>query len=78
MKNFNFSFRAKDAQCCGYVGSRTVCRVLEAAQEARIDVLRHACEKRRVHARKAGHESGIHREWQWFTIRHAVLVQDVS
>jgi imidazolonepropionase-like amidohydrolase len=65
---------AKDAQCCGDVWARADSRILEAAQEAGIDVLHHACEERRVEARKAGHEPGVHREWRGFPIRYAVLV----
>jgi hypothetical protein len=66
--------RAKDAQCCGDVWARTNGRILEAAQEAGVDVLRHAYEEWRVNARNAGHEAGIHREWRGFAVRHAVFV----
>jgi hypothetical protein len=73
-----FLSTAKDAQCYGNVWARTNGRVDEAAQEAGIYVLRHACDERRVHARKAGHEAGIHREWRGFAVRHAVIVKDVT
>jgi hypothetical protein len=66
--------RAKDAQGCGDLWARTNGCILEAAQEAGLDVLRDACEGWRVDARKAGNEAGIHREWRGFAIRNAVFV----
>jgi hypothetical protein len=54
--------------------ARTNGCILEAAQEAGIDVLRHACEVWRVDACKAGNEAWIYGEWRGFAVRHDMLV----
>jgi hypothetical protein len=69
---------AKDAQGCGDVWARTNGRILEAAREGGIDVIRHAHEGWCLDVRKAGHDAGIRREWRGFAVRHALFVQYVT
>jgi hypothetical protein len=47
--------------------------VLQIAHQARADVLRHTCEKWKVHVRKAGEEAGLHREGRRSAVIHVVF-----
>jgi hypothetical protein len=69
---------ANDAQRRGNIGARAYGRVLDIAEEARVDVLGHPGEGGTIHVGEAGEEAGVHREGRWLRVGHAVLGEDIT